>query len=48
MGLPLFKKAADVLGAQIWHMDDDFNPAAPPSVPATETDSEPETDPEEM
>jgi DNA polymerase-3 subunit gamma/tau len=27
--LPLFKKASDVLGAQIWHVDDDFNPVAP-------------------
>jgi len=54
MGLPLFKKAADVLGAQIWHMDNEFNPAAPPPVPAsetdndTDTDTEPATDPEEM
>ncbi len=28
--LPLFKKASEALGAQIWHVDDDFNPAAPP------------------
>jgi DNA polymerase-3 subunit gamma/tau len=28
--LPLFKKASEALGAQIWHVDDDFNPTAPP------------------
>jgi len=34
MGLPLFKKAADALGAQIWHVDDAFDPAAAPPQPA--------------
>jgi hypothetical protein len=29
MGLPLFRKAGEALGAQIWHVDDDFNPVAP-------------------
>ena len=43
--LPLFKKASDTLGAQIWHVDDDFNPLAPPPQPssepaATDTDEE--------
>jgi DNA polymerase-3 subunit gamma/tau len=28
--LPLFKKASETLGAQIWHVDDEFNPTAPP------------------
>ena len=28
--LPLFKKASEVLGAQIWHVDDEFNPVAQP------------------
>jgi DNA polymerase-3 subunit gamma/tau len=30
--LPLFKKAGEALGAQIWHVDDDFNPLAPPQA----------------
>jgi DNA polymerase III subunit gamma/tau len=29
MGLPLFRKAGEALGAQIWHVDEDFNPEAP-------------------
>lgn len=32
--LPLFKKAADALGAQVWHVDDAFDPAAAPTRPA--------------
>jgi hypothetical protein len=28
--LPLFKKANEALGAQIWHVDEDFNPVVPP------------------
>jgi DNA polymerase-3 subunit gamma/tau len=28
--LPLFKRAGEVLGAQIWHVDEEFNPAAAP------------------
>jgi DNA polymerase-3 subunit gamma/tau len=46
--LPLFKKAGEALGAQIWHMDDDFNPAAPPR-PASQPnkDQNPETDTDE-
>jgi len=38
MGLPLFKKAAEALGAQIWHVDEDFNPAAAPPKPPTPVD----------
>jgi DNA polymerase III subunit gamma/tau len=30
MTLPLFRRASEVLGAQIWHMDEEFNPDAPP------------------
>jgi hypothetical protein len=53
MGLPLFKKAGDTLGAQIWHVDDEFNPAArsrgakteePRPEPDTESETETETD----
>jgi hypothetical protein len=29
MELPLFKKAAEVFGAQIYGADDDFNPVPP-------------------
>jgi DNA polymerase-3 subunit gamma/tau len=42
--LPLFKKASEALGAQIWHVDDDFNPAAPPRTKDKDQDSEPETE----
>jgi DNA polymerase-3 subunit gamma/tau len=41
--LPLFKKAGEALGAQIWHVDEDFNPAAPRPAPrpaADEADTE--------
>ena len=44
MALPLFKRAADALGAQIWHADEDFNPAAPAATP---TKPDPATDPDE-
>ena len=40
--LPMFKKAIE-LGAQIWHVDDDFNPTAPPKS-ATRTDDETDTE----
>jgi hypothetical protein len=32
MTLPLFRKANEVLGAQIWHLDEEFNPAATPKT----------------
>ncbi|MBA4188269.1 MAG: DNA polymerase III subunit gamma/tau [Planctomycetaceae bacterium] len=35
MTLPLFRKASEALGAQIWHVDDEFNPAAQPRNPNT-------------
>jgi DNA polymerase III subunit gamma/tau len=45
MGLPLFKKAGEALGAQIWHVDDEFNPVAPPRKPeAANPDSEADPD----
>lgn len=31
MALPLFKKASEALGAQIWHVDEDFNPTSRPA-----------------
>ena len=45
MGLPLFKKAGESLGAQIWHVDDEFNPTAPARTnkdkdPDSEADTE--------
>jgi DNA polymerase-3 subunit gamma/tau len=46
--LPLFKKASEALGAQIWHVDPDFNPIAPPrQAPQGNTDRDPETDTDE-
>ena len=45
MGLPLFKKAGESLGAQIWHVDDEFNPAAPPRKPGAAS-SDPEAEPD--
>ena len=45
--LPLFKKAGEALGAQIWHVDDDFNPVAPRPAKANKDqapDSEADTD----
>ena len=41
MTLPLFRKAGESLGAQIWHVDEDFNPDARPK-PATTVDDDPE------
>jgi DNA polymerase-3 subunit gamma/tau len=41
MGLPLFRKAGEALGAQIWHVDDDFNPVAP-TRPANDADPDPD------
>jgi DNA polymerase-3 subunit gamma/tau len=42
MRLPLFRRAADQLGAQVWHVDDQFDPAAPPPRPAAGSDADPE------
>ena len=51
MGLPLFKKAADALGAQIWHVDDAFNPTAAPTKPVASLNpldgTDPDRDPDE-
>jgi len=44
-GCPFFKKAAESLGAQIWHVDEGFNPAAVPAVVAEVEESEPEGEP---
>jgi DNA polymerase-3 subunit gamma/tau len=35
MTLPLFRKASEALGAQIWHVDEEFNPDAPPKPNAS-------------
>ena len=43
MRLPLFRRAGEALGAQIWHVDEDFHPMAPPRPAA-----EPEADPDEI
>ena len=44
--LPLFRKASEVLGAQIWHVDDDFNPTtAPRPVPKVVQDQDAGADP---
>ncbi|HEY3788699.1 MAG TPA: DNA polymerase III subunit gamma/tau, partial [Urbifossiella sp.] len=44
-GLPFFKKAAESLGAQIWHVDEGFNPEAVAAVAAaTDETDEPEGD----
>ena len=40
MQLPLFKRAADVLGAQLVRDDPEFNPAARPATPAARTDAD--------
>jgi DNA polymerase-3 subunit gamma/tau len=50
--LPLFKKAAEALGAQVWHVDEDFNPAAvprpaQPAAPAADADTTTEPGTEE-
>ncbi|VTT96659.1 dna polymerase iii subunit gamma tau : DNA polymerase III, subunit gamma/tau OS=Singulisphaera acidiphila (strain ATCC BAA-1392 / DSM 18658 / VKM B-2454 / MOB10) GN=Sinac_1310 PE=4 SV=1: DNA_pol3_delta2: DNA_pol3_gamma3 [Gemmataceae bacterium] len=47
MNLPLFQKASQMLGAQIWHVDDEFDPAAPPRVApraTTDEDDDPPAD----
>lgn len=44
MELPLFKKASEALGAQIWHMDSDFNPNAQPPKPVVSNDTESDTE----
>jgi DNA polymerase-3 subunit gamma/tau len=44
MGLPIFKKAGEALGAQIWHVDDEFNPAAPPRLTESGDAVDPDTD----
>jgi hypothetical protein len=41
MALPLFRKASEVLGAQIWLVDDEFNPDAQPK-PASAANDDPE------
>jgi DNA polymerase-3 subunit gamma/tau len=51
-GLPFFQKAAEALGAQIWHVDEGFNPIAISASAATaETDDDiadaPPPDPED-
>ena len=40
--LPMFKRASEVLGAQVWHVDDDFNPVAPPRPDAKPDNGEDE------
>jgi len=45
MGLPLFRKAGEALGAQIWHVDEDFNPVVP-RRPTSDTN--PQADPDEI
>src|SRR5207249_789174 len=55
MQLPLFKRAAEALGARLWHADEAFNPAAarpaaaapPPAAVADEDPPAPESDPDE-
>ncbi len=42
--LPLFKKASEALGAQIWHVDDDFNPSAPPKAANKARDADPDSE----
>jgi hypothetical protein len=46
--LPLFKKAAESLGAQIWHVDEGFNPMAAASTPGAEEDVAPLLDSDEV
>jgi DNA polymerase-3 subunit gamma/tau len=42
MELPLFQRAAVALGAQIWHLDESFDPTAEPRQAETATEVEPE------
>jgi hypothetical protein len=44
MNLPIFRKASEVLGAQIWHMDDEFSPN---TTPRQRTENTPLQHPEE-
>ena len=44
MSLPLFRKAGEVLGAQIWHVDDGFDPVAPRGRRPRTQDTDPDTD----
>ncbi|HEY1187458.1 MAG TPA: hypothetical protein VGE74_07355, partial [Gemmata sp.] len=45
--LPMFKKASEALGAQIWHVDDEFDPTALPKTAAQKKgDDESDTDEE--
>ena len=46
MGLPLFRKAGEALGAQIWHVDDDFNPVAR-RADRSDKDQDTDADPDE-
>ncbi len=46
MDLPLFKKASESLGAQIWHVDEAFNPnATRPALPASTDSDDDEAEP---
>jgi hypothetical protein len=48
MELPLFRKAGEVLGAQLWHLDEGFNPTvARPTTPAAAIAEDDETPPAE-
>jgi len=44
MGLPFFRKAGEALGAQIWHVDEDFNPV---TSALTANVPDPDSDPDE-
>jgi len=44
MDLPLFRRATEALGAQIWHVDDEFNPDAAPRQPGAAREPDPDTD----
>jgi len=52
MELPLFQKASEALGAQIWHVDDEFDPTAQTRTstasPATDFDTEANHNPDEI
>jgi hypothetical protein len=40
MNLPLFRHAREVLGAQVWHVEESFNPAALPRQTGTDAAAE--------
>ena len=42
--LPLFKRAAEALGTQIWHVDEGFNPVAATTSPAAPADTNDDDD----